>query len=325
VNSESNPDSKNSFKTTTSQELVGVREFVPDQWNMNRFEIGKPLGSGRFGRVYLAREKGTKFICVLKCLDLSHYKKNPNALKLLARELEINSNLNHNHILRMYGWFIDDQRITLILEYATEGELYKMLMSQPSKRFSEAISSNFIFQLIQALKYLHGKKIIHRDIKPENIMISNVSLDYPKGVLKLSDFGWAVKHDINTSRKTGCGTIDYMPPEMLMDKFGSSKQNRYDFPVDLWAVGVLAFELSSGISPFNKGQDDMTKKQIWGYSPQMPAHFSPELRDFLHKVLDKNPHKRLSLDAMMAHPWIQSHNLPGSFPTGTTKATLTRY
>lgn len=112
---------------------------------------------------------------------------------------------------------------------------------------------------------------------------------------------------------------------MLMDKFGSSKQNRYDFPVDLWAVGVLAFELSSGISPFNKGQDDMTKKQIWGYSPQMPAHFSPELRDFLHKVLDKNPHKRLSLDAMMAHPWIQSHNLPGSFPTGTTKATLTRY
>ena len=95
----------------------------------------------------------------------------------MARELEINSNLNHNHILRMYGWFIDDQRITLILEYATEGELYKMLMSQPGKKFSEAISSNFIFQLIQALKYLHGKKIIHRDIKPENIMISNVSID----------------------------------------------------------------------------------------------------------------------------------------------------
>ena len=94
----------------------------------------------------------------------------------------------------------------LILEYAARGELYKEL--QKSKRFSESRSATYIASLAKALLYCHQKHVIHRDIKPENLLIGI------KGELKIADFGWSV-HAPNSRRQTLCGTLDYLPPEMV--------------------------------------------------------------------------------------------------------------
>ena len=127
------------------------------------------MGRGKFGHVYLAREKSTKFIVALKVLIKRQLVKN-KVENQLRREIEIQSHLRHDNICRLYGFFWDEKKIYLVLEFAVGGELFKELQQSPNGRFSEDKSTNYIWQVIQAMKYLHSKQVIHRDIKPENLL-----------------------------------------------------------------------------------------------------------------------------------------------------------
>lgn len=100
--------------------------FKPKDWSIENFEIGRPLGNGRFGHVYLAREKKTQFLLVLKVLAKKQILNNGLEFQL-RREIEIHSHLKHKNIIRMYGMFSDHKRIYMILEFATDGELFKIL------------------------------------------------------------------------------------------------------------------------------------------------------------------------------------------------------
>ena len=150
-------------------DVFKAKKFEPKNWTIDDFEIGKPLGRGKFGHVYLAREKKSKFIVALKVLYKKQLLKS-NVEHQLRREIEIQSHLRHENILRMYGFFWDDKKIYLILEYAPGGELYKDLKKQPNGRYAENIAADYIRQMCKALKYLHSKDVIHRDIKPENLL-----------------------------------------------------------------------------------------------------------------------------------------------------------
>jgi serine/threonine protein kinase len=136
----------------------------------------------------------------------------------------------------MYGFFWDKKKIYLILEYALGGELYKDLQAQPNKRYSETKTANYILQLWDALSYLHTKEVIHRDIKPENLLNS-------QGTIKIADFGWSVYAPQEGRRETLCGTLDYLPPEMV-------KGDTHDKNVDIWSLGILWYELLWGFPPF---------------------------------------------------------------------------
>lgn len=105
----------------------------------------------------------------------------------------------------MYGYFYDQQRVYLILEYAARGELYRELEKRTC--FDEPLAANYIAQLTRALIYLHSKHVIHRDLKPENLLIDH------NGNLKIADFGWSV-HAVKSRRETLCGTLDYLSPGM---------------------------------------------------------------------------------------------------------------
>jgi aurora kinase A len=98
------------------------------KWCLNDFEIGKPLGKGKFGNVYLAREKRSKYIIALKVI-FKHQVQKAGCEHQLRREIEIQSHLRHPNILRLYGYFYDDSRVYMILEYAPKGELYTYLKS----------------------------------------------------------------------------------------------------------------------------------------------------------------------------------------------------
>lgn len=122
---------------TNKEELEAKRKIVqppkktfnPKEWSLSNFDIGRPLGRGKFGHVYLAREKDSHFIVALKILSKKQLVKS-NVEHQLRREIEIQSHLRHPNILRMYGFFWDLKKIYLILEYAPGGELYKDLQSQ---------------------------------------------------------------------------------------------------------------------------------------------------------------------------------------------------
>ncbi|KAJ5122872.1 Serine/threonine-protein kinase ark1 [Penicillium atrosanguineum] len=266
-----NTDENGEQRTSTSLS----EPSVPKELHLGMFEIGKPLGKGKFGRVYLAKERSSGFVCALKVLHKSELQQG-GVQKQVRREIEIQSNLRHPNVLRLYGHFHDSKRIFLILEFAGRGELYKHLRKE--HRFPEWKAAQYIAQMAAALKYLHKKHVMHRDIKPENILVGI------HGEIKISDFGWSV-HAPNNRRQTMCGTLDYLPPEMLKP---GSQDNYYSEKVDLWSLGVLAAELR-------------------GADMSVPSFVSPEARDLIKKLLVLDPEKRIPLDEIQRHPWIVKH------------------
>lgn len=244
------------------------------------FEIGKPLGKGKFGRVYLAREREHGFVCALKVLYKSELQQG-RVEKQVQREIEIQSNLRHPNILKLYGHFHDTNRIFLILEFAGRGELYKHLRKET--RFAEWKAAQYIAQMANALRYLHRKHVIHRDIKPENILVGI------HGEIKISDFGWSV-HAPSCRRKTYCGTLDYLPPEMIVSR---NPDNSYDEKVDLWSLGVLTYEFLVGEAPF-EDTPVMTTRRIARGDMRVPLFVSSEAADLIRKVSLLGPYELLT-------------------------------
>ena len=149
---------------TQAQRAPKSGRHLPFEWSMADFELGRPLGRGRFGHVYLAREKRFNLIVALKMMKIAQIRKDQSQF-LLRRELEVQSKLSHPNILSCYGYFWDRDVICFVLEYASEGELFRHLKAQPLKRFSEKRAALFVKQIISAFKYLHDKDILHRDLK----------------------------------------------------------------------------------------------------------------------------------------------------------------
>ncbi|KAJ1963226.1 spindle assembly checkpoint kinase [Dipsacomyces acuminosporus] len=261
------------------------------RWSLADFDIGRVLGKGKFGRAYLAREKNTNFICALKVMFKSELQES-KIEKQLRREVEIQTHLRHPHILRLYGYFHDEKRVYLILEYAAHGEMYKLLQKQGS--FTEPEAAKYIAQMATALEYLHKKHVIHRDIKPENLLLS------ANGDLKIADFGWSV-HAPNSRRRTLCGTLDYLPPEMVEGR-------DHNASVDLWSLGVLTYEFLVGVPPFEDLQSHKaTYRRIAKVDLHIPPYVSPEAADLITRLLQYDGGKRMPLGQVLRHPWILKH------------------
>ena len=259
---------------------------------LSDFLIGKKLGFGQFGRVYLAKLKETQFICALKILNkkkiLKLSFKNINQVR---REIEIQSHLHHPNILSLYNFFWDNKNIYLVMEYAPEGELYKVLKNQKKGRFSEEKAALYIKQVCDALEYIQNKHIIHRDIKPENILLSNE-------VIKLADFGGSIHQKSNKIRPTFCGTLEYMPPEVL-------NYQPHTPLSDLWCLGILIFELCSGFPPFTAATDPEIIANIKKFNMRKyPDYFSKEVKDLIEKLIKQSPKERIAIEDVKNHPWI---------------------
>ncbi|XP_077293908.1 aurora kinase B-like [Arctopsyche grandis] len=274
----------------------------PYEWSMNDFELGYLMGRGKFGRAYCAKEKQSNHIVALKILfkkELVDY----SIERQVLREIEIQSRLKHPHILRMYTWFHDDSRIYLALEYSPRGELYKYLGNAPHGRFPEQIGAKYTYQIASALHYCHLNQVMHRDLKPENILVTKY------WDLKLADFGWSV-HAPSDRRKTMCGTVDYLPPEMVTGQ-------TYDVKVDNWCLGVLCYEFLVGKPPFESAKQTETYSKIKAVEMNFPDFVASGGKDLISKLLVRNSVERMSLSNVMKHSWIVKFkdlpNIPLSF------------
>lgn len=277
------------MEKTEEDRVEKVSDYPREVWSINDFEIGKPLGRGKFGRVYLAREKGTKYLVALKCLNKRQLMKS-HMEHQVRREIEIQTHLNHPNILKLYTYFWDDTRIYFVLEFAPHGDVFSALRGV--RKFTEPKAAEYASQVAQGLLCMHKHSIIHRDIKPENLLLS-------QGVVKISDFGWSI-HSKSLRRRTVCGTLDYMPPEMLYSR-------TYGPEVDSWALGVLIYEFCYGKPPFETEDTEETQERIRRVMFKFPSEGSDNLKDLVLRLLKRNPAERISIEEVLRHPWM---NIP---------------
>jgi len=287
--------SKSVATASDSSDIVnmGQASAQPRMWCLDDFEVGRKVGQGKFGFVYLSRDKQTKFIVAIKVL----FKRQIEEFKTqnqLRREIEIQAHLRHPNILRLYGYFYDDSRVYLVTEFAKQGELYKIL--QEAGRFDERTTARYLASIASALEYLHSKGVIHRDLKPENILVDG------NGELKISDFGWSV-HAPRGRRTTMCGTLDYLPPEMVLGQV-------HDKSADLWSLGVLAYEFLTGSPPFEAADEHETYRRIAQRRLNFPPGFPVDAKDLVTRLLVLDGKRRLAASEVLAHPFMVRNLAP---------------
>lgn len=175
-----------------------------------------------------------------------HKIKAQNMLGQIWTEISIMYQINHRNIVRMFDHFESEHHLCLVMEYVEKGSLLQLLAR--NRQLSEIRAKSILKDIINAVEYLHKRTppIIHRDIKPENILIDD------RDNAKLADFGWS--NYSNYLRVTYCGTESYLSPEMV-NKLG------HDEKLDYWSLGVLAYELLTGFSPFDTGIAVLTNEK----------------------------------------------------------------
>jgi serine/threonine protein kinase len=287
----SEPSSSSSAEGARTNAEPAAFAFTPTH-SLADFDIGKPLGKGKYARVYLAREKKHNWICAIKKLSLAQLDKYRMGHQL-RRELEIQSHLRHPNVLRLHTFFWDDECFYLVMEYAPLGELYAWFSKYG--RFTEPEVASCVLQLLDAFEHLHGKHVIHRDLKPENLLVGS------EGMLKLADFGWSV-HAPSLRRQTVCGTLDYLAPEMVQHR-------THTHQVDIWCLGVLAYELLTGTPPFEAADPRGTYRRITDDAVKWPnrVQVTSQARSFVESMLVKEADKRPTLAQLRAHPWLALH------------------
>lgn len=271
------------------------------EWTLSDFEVGRALGRGKFGCVYLAREIESKFVVALKVV----YKNQLHQSHLrhqLRREIEIQYHLRHPNILRLYGYFHDKDRVYLVLEFAPRGSLFQHLQSM--KTFPPETAAKYMYQLTSAMEYCQQKKVMHRDLKPENVLIG------ANGDLKIADFGWSV-HEPSSKRTTVCGTLDYLAPEMVPNGL-------HDGMVDNWSLGVMLYEFLVGKPAFEAQSHQLTLGNIRQCKYDFPPEVPDGAKDLISKLLQRDPAKRLQLKDVLKHPWLQEMITNGAVENSST-------
>lgn len=231
---------KSSVSTFIRQGEMLKELEVNDYFNFENFEkskLGKKtqiLGSGSFGDVYLVKHVVDGKFFAVKKMDKDKILNSGVSLDVVRREIYLHSRLVHENIVRLYSSHEDNTSFYLILEYVSSGTLFSTL--KKNKCMDEKKAFKYFIQTCSAIYFLHENNLIHRDIKPENLLVD------VNDNIKLCDFGWCIELEIG-NRKTFCGTVEYMAPEVV-------REIPYDGSIDIWSIGVLLYELLHGYSPF---------------------------------------------------------------------------
>lgn len=262
-------------------------------FKLENFEFGGKLGKGRFGTVFLVREKFTEFILALKSVEKELLVKANNETDF-EREIRVHSKLSHPHIVKFYSMIDDSVNWYILMEYVPGGNLARFHHNQKDYRTKPSIVMKYSCQLADALSYIHSLKIVHRAVKPENILLDVF------GNVKLTDFGWSACCTCALSRQ--CGTSHYIAPEILENKL-------YDYKVDVWSLGIVIYELLCGEIPYMSKDVKFMLKKISKGNLTFPDDVDKLAVDLIMKMLKYEPEQRLSASEIMNHPWLHSYAL----------------
>ncbi|XP_055909092.1 ribosomal protein S6 kinase alpha-5 [Eupeodes corollae] len=278
--------------------------------NLSHFQLIRVLGTGAYGKVFLVRKKGGhdhRKLYAMKVLRKATVVQKKKTAEHTTTERQVLEAIQQSPFLvGMHYAFQTDSKLFLILDYVNGGELFTHLYK--SEHFPEDDVRIYIAEVILALEHLHKLGIIYRDIKLENILLDG------NGHIVLADFGLSkiFKPDSNQRAHSFCGTLEYMAPEIIRPCPAG-----HDLAVDWWSVGVLTYELLTGASPFTvveqrNTQNDISRR-IQKSDPPLPSSLGEIVKDFILKMLHKDPKKRLggnnkSADEIKRHPFFNGIN-----------------
>merc|ERR1712223_1369296 len=266
------------------QEPGDGRELLPftsdKKVTMEDFELMKVLGRGAFGKVVLCKEKGSGTLYAMKILKKTMVC-DKNEGEHTLTENRVLQTIRHPFIVGLKYSFTTEDRLCFVTEYVSGGELFIHLRNERNKRFTEDRTRFYAAEIVCALGYLHKRGIIYRDLKLENLLLDK------NGHIKMVDFGLC-KDEIfgNKMTITFCGTPSYLPPEVVCNM-------QYGRPVGWWGLGVVLYELLTGQLPFYHEEKKKMYRLIVTEKVLYPRIVSPEAREFISKLLTKNPDRRL--------------------------------
>merc|ERR1719362_2168649 len=194
----------------------------------------------------------------------------------VEQEIAFQSCMQHENVLRLYKHFQDDEAVYLLLEFCAKGELYQLLRTRRGRRFTETVAQHYFVQVTRGLRYLHSQQIVHRDMTPE-------------------------------PRFTFCGTLDYLAPEMIM-------QRGHNHTLDVWSVGVLLYEMVVGRPPFQSTNHQLLINKIMSIELRYPPFVPPGVADLVGRLLQMDPMERLPLDEVLRHPWVTTSHSAATSP-----------
>ncbi|EHB01069.1 Sperm motility kinase 3 [Heterocephalus glaber] len=251
------------------------------------YEVLGPLGHGRFGRVSLAKHRGTGMLVAVKELVKArvpaHY---------IVWEVEILQDLQHPNIVQLLEVIESEDKVYLVLEYVTGGNLRQRILRTENHRLPEEEARGVFQDIMGAMDYCHAQGIVHGDLKPQNVLINS------QGHTKICDFGAGSRFLPGKEVAVTYGTLKYCAPERLLDR-------RYEGPpLDVWALGIILYELLTGQLPFNGDKTEMVQTMLSGRC-SCPQSISRDAQDLIWNLLCFNPRMRPTAQEVLQHHWLQ--------------------
>jgi serine/threonine protein kinase len=249
----------------------------------------KILDVGTYGEVQLMQNVTNNKLYAIKVIRksmLTHV----IPLKVLYREIMIHKTLVHPNIVRLVDHFDESTKIFLVLEFVEKGSLFDLIRRKT--KLSETEACEIFVQTCVGLNYLHQNDIVHRDIKPENLLISKDE------VVKICDFGWSAQG--SEKRVTFCGTLDYLSPEMINSEPHTNK-------LDIWALGILLFEMLHGHPPFRGTNPREQYRLIAAGSYTIEPFVSRSAAALIRSILQLNANNRPSIVDILKSQWVQEY------------------
>jgi len=259
------------------------------------FTVGGKIGRGAFAQVYKAWWSEANFFVAIKAFDTSAMSQ--ETVDSVLTEVSLLGRMKHPHILRVLGYHRADPNLYLMLEYAENGSLLKIIKDHGP--LSETDAACFTRQVLEALVYLHDRGVIHRDLKAANILLNR------KGDVKLADFGVAAVMGDTDKHFTIVGSPYWMAPEIIQ-AVGHSTLS------DIWSLGCTVIELLTGEPPYF-GLNPMTAMfKIVQTAAPIPQDLSATMHDFLSKCFHKDPDTRPPASELLKDPLFKREDVPQS-------------
>ncbi|WOL12962.1 calcium-dependent protein kinase 4 [Canna indica] len=273
----------------------------------NRYSIGKLLGHGQFGYTFVATEKATAERVAVKRIDKNKMIL-PIAVEDVKREVKILEALKgHENVVHFHNAFEDDSYVYIVMELCEGGELLDRILSQKDSRYTEKDAAIVVRQMLKVAAECHLHGLVHRDMKPENFLFKSAIEDSP---LKATDFG--LSDFIKPGRKFHdiVGSAYYVAPEVLKRKSGPES--------DVWSIGVITYILLCGRRPFWDRTEDGIFKEVLRNKPDFRRKPWPSIsnsaKDFVKKLLVKDPRVRLTAAQALSHPWVREGGSASEIP-----------